>query len=346
MENIMSALEKVIPEGIEDLKVRYTLLQAILENQPVGRRKLAALTSYSERIIRSEIEVLSKQDLVIVQNSGMYLTLQGEKMLDRLYTPVRVLERFAELEHQLQQVLGLRQAIIVKGNVDESENTKWRLGKAGANLLKEIIKDHSVVALTGGTTVAKMIESVNVKSNTHQNITVVAARGSVGENVDIQANTLAAELAKKLDAQYELLNIPDNLGMASINTIKQEPHIQKTLQIMVKSDMIIFGLGDAVKMATRRKESPKTLKLLQDREAVAEAFRCYFDKNGQIVYSSTNIGIDLETAMQIPTRLAIAGGTSKVDAILAAKELLKDSYLVLDESAAKEVLHRTQILTN
>lgn len=346
MENILSGLEKIIPEGIGTLKVRYTLLQAILENQPVGRRKLAAITSYSERIIRNEIEVLSKQNLVIVQNSGMVITLQGEKLLDKLYTPIRKLERFAELENELQQVLGLRQAIVVKGDADQSDNTKWRLGKAGANLLKDIIKDDYIISITGGTTVAKMIESMNAQPSVHSNLTVIAARGSVGENVQIQANTVAIELAKKIGATYELLNIPDNLGTASINTIKQEPHMQKTLQIMVKSDMIIFGLGDAAKMASKRREDLATLELLQEKKAVAEAFRCYFDKDGQIVYNSANIGIDLESAMQIPIRVAIAGGASKGVAILAAKKLLKDSYLVLDEGAAKEILHRASEFAN
>lgn len=339
MENIMASLEKIIPEGIGTLRIRYTLLQAILENQPVGRRKLAAITSYSERMIRNEIEVLSTQGLVIVQNSGIVMTVQGEKLVDKLYDPIRKLERFAELENELQHRLGVRQAIVVKGDVDQSENTKWRLGKAGANLLKDIIKENYIISITGGTTVAKMIESMNTYPNTHNNLTVIAARGSIGENVQIQANTVAVELAKKIGASYELLNIPDNLGMASINTIKQEPHMQKTLQIMVKSDMIIFGLGEATKMAKRRTEDPKTLELLQDKEAVAEAFRCYFDKDGQIVYSSANIGIDLEAAMQIPIRVAVAGGASKGRAILASKKLLKDSYLIVDEGAAREILH-------
>lgn len=331
MKNIMLRLEKIIPEGMQDFKVRYAILQAILENEPIGRRTLATVTTYSERTVRAATDVLSKQGLIEVAHSGMMITQSGKALLDELYLPLQELNAFSLLEEQIEALTGAKKVIIVPGNVDDDESVKWQLGKAGSKLVLDLIEENSTIAITGGSTVAKMVELIPQRQEGKTHTIIIPARGSVGKRMEFQANILAAEFAKKINGKYEILNIPDNLSVASIETIKQEPHIQKTLQKMGKSDMIILGLGDAMKMAKRRNESKEVVALLKEKEAVAEAFRYYFDKNGEIVYSGTNIGLDLEVAMQISTRIVLAGGKSKAIALVATKALLKGSYLVIDE---------------
>ena len=49
-------LKKFIPESIEIFKKRYTILQSIYINQPIGRRSLATLLEISERTVRSETD--------------------------------------------------------------------------------------------------------------------------------------------------------------------------------------------------------------------------------------------------------------------------------------------------
>lgn len=338
MKNIMLELEKIIPEGMQDFKVRYAILQAILENEPIGRRLLASLTTYSERTVRAATEILSKQGLIEVTHSGMIITPTGKILLDELYLSLQELNEFSLLESQIETLTGAKKVIIVSGDVDENESVKWQLGKAGSNLVLSLIEEDSTIAITGGSTIAKMVELMPQRQEGQTRTTVIPARGSIGKRMEFQANILAAEFAKKINGKYEILNIPDNLSAASIETIKQEPHIQKTLQKMGKSDMIILGLGNAMKMAKRRNETEEIMTLLKKKEAVAEAFRYYFDKKGEIIYSATNIGLDLEVAMQISTRIVLAGGTSKAVALLATKSLLSGSYLVMDEGAARSML--------
>ena len=169
--------------------------------------------------------------------------------------------------------MSLKKAIVVKGDADQKESTKWLLGKSASAMVGELLEENSIIAVTGGTTIAKMVEVMPVKNNSFNNVLVVPARGSIGEDMEFQASTMSVSLAKKLGAHYEQLNIPDNLSESAIETIKKEPHIQKTLQKMAKSDMIIFGIGDARLMSDRRKETPATIELLKKGQAVAEAFR-------------------------------------------------------------------------
>ncbi|OON96347.1 MAG: hypothetical protein ATN36_05725 [Epulopiscium sp. Nele67-Bin005] len=338
MNNVMSDLEKIIPEGIEMLRIRYRLLQSIYENQPVGRRKLSQLTTYAERLIRNEIESLVRQELVMVSSNGVSLTLQGEKNLDKLYAPMYQLEQYSELEDEIAKLFNLNRAIVVKGNSDENENTKWRLSKAGSQLFKDLAQDDFIIAITGGTTISRMIDSLYVKTGSYKNLTIIPARGSLGQDIECEANNIAIRLSHKVEGVYELLNIPDKLGEATIHTIRQEPYIQHILQMMQKSDMIIFGLGDAFEMAQKRQESCSTFNILNQHEAVLEVFRYYFNKEGTVIHNTSTIGLDLDEVKRIPYRIAIAGGKKKAVAIYAARNLLKGSYLVLDEAAAKAVI--------
>lgn len=340
MENIIVALEKIIPEGIQSFRSRYALLQIVRDEAPIGRRALASMLNLSERLVRSELELLTGQGLLEASHLGVSITQEGKTLLSSLYIAVEELETLKDLEDEVMSILPIKQAIVVRGDVDVEEATRDNLGKAGANLLTSLLHSQMIVSLTGGTTLAKMVEHMPSFDYTDKNVTIMPARGSIGEKVEYEANTLVVNLAKKLHAKYELLNIPDNLSEDSIEFIKREPHIQKRLQKIPKSDIIIFGLGDAFKMAKRRREPMSVMELLSKKEAIGEAFRYYFDKNGQIIYAPKTLGVDLEIAKKIPIRIAVAGGKSKARAILAATSLLKDSYLILDEGAANEIIDR------
>lgn len=60
-----------------------------------------------------------------------------------------------------------------------------------------MLKDNSIIALTGGSTLKEVVEAFPRVTNLSQ-IQVVPARGGMGKKVETQANTLAATLAKKI----------------------------------------------------------------------------------------------------------------------------------------------------
>ena len=338
MQNIVNALERLLPEGLQMFKERYRLLQTIMQNEPVGRRTLVNLLKVSERTVRGEVDRLFQNGLVEISSMGISITPQGEDVLNILYAIIHELEATSRLEKDIEALLELKKAIVVKGNMDERDEIKNELGVACMSILEHELKDECTVAITGGTTIAHMIASMPRCGHHFNGLRVIPARGSVGQRVELQAHTIAVELAKKLDAEYELLAIPDNLSNQSISLIKSEPQIQNLLQKISKTDIIIFGIGNAIKMAKRRNEPPVVLKHLEEKQAVAESFRYYFNKEGQVVYATGSIGVEPEIAKAIPVRIAVAGGESKADAIMATSTLLKGSYLILDEGAAKRIL--------
>lgn len=338
MQNKIVALEKLIPEFTSMFKMRYMILQKILQSGTVGRRTLVQELKLSERTVRTEIEQLEKQGLIQIATRGMSITPLGEEILSDLYMPFHELDELSRLEEEIANALCLKKAMIVKGYLDGEVGRNNGLGVAFGSLLQELLPNCKTLAITGGTTIANMVEFMPHINHSFKALHVLPARGSVGERVELHASTIAIKLAEKLNAEYEMLTIPDNLSNQSIHFIKNEPQIQKLLQKLAETDMIIFGIGNAIKMAERRKEPNEVIQILEKGKAISESFRHYFDEKGEIVYAQEVIGVSPTMAKNIPYRIAVACGKDKASAIIASKALFQSGYLILDEGAAREIL--------
>ncbi len=89
--------------------------------------------------------------------------------------------------------------------------------------MRDAISDGDVVAVCGGTTMAELAAHT-VPAPGKRNVVVVPARGgSLGEDVEKQADTVAALLAKKLGGAYRILNLPDDLGCELAASVAEEP---------------------------------------------------------------------------------------------------------------------------
>ena len=63
---------------------RFSILTTISKNQPVGRRSLSEHMDMTERVLRSETDMLKKQDLIKVKPTGMEITAEGEQLISQL----------------------------------------------------------------------------------------------------------------------------------------------------------------------------------------------------------------------------------------------------------------------
>ena len=152
-----------------------------------------------------------------------------------------------------------------------------------------------------------------------------------------RSNTLAERLANKLGAQYQMLYTQDNLSKASIEELKNEPNIKKILKNITKLDVLLFGIGRASVMANRRVLENEEIEYILSKGAVAESFGYYFNKDGEIVYEISTIGIDLEIFKGLKHVIAVAGGVDKTEAIIAISKLNPNLVLVTDEQTAKKI---------
>ncbi|GAA0727876.1 sugar-binding domain-containing protein [Clostridium malenominatum] len=337
MEEVLKIQQKIIPEMIELMEKRYNILRNIYYSQPIGRRMLSRNLELSERIVRTEINFLKEQNFIEITLPGMVITPQGEEVIDKLKNYIHQTKGLNDLENIIRQALGIRDVIIVPGNLDEDLNVMKELGKVAANYLKSILSDSSIIAITGGTTVKDVVESMP-KINNLNNMIVVPARGGMGRNLETQANTLVSNLANKLNCNYKLLHVPDNLSSEAVNAMVKEKSVKDILDVIYSANILIYGIGRADEMARRRGLSEEEMEMLNLKKAVGEAFGYYFDREGKIVYSNPTMGIKNEHIGNVEHIIAVSGGESKAEAIIATELNNKNGILITDEGAARKMV--------
>ncbi len=338
MQYNLEVQKKVVPELLELLEKRYNILTTIYYNQPIGRRMLASYLGMGERIVRNEVSFLKNQNLIDVSSDGMTVTQEGKEILEKLKEFVHELKGLSDMEEFLRKHLDLKDVMVVPGNVDENELVLDEMGKSASNYLKDLLQDKMIIALTGGTTVKKMVDNMQ-KTTEYRHLLVVPARGGLGRNVEIQANTLVAKLAYKLSADYKMLQLLENVDYAEIYAILNEESIKEVQENIKKSNVLVYGIGKADEMAKKRGLNEEKINVLKEQGAVGEAFGCYFDIKGNILFSTPTAGIKSEYTKNIEYCISISGGKSKAEAIVGVQRYNAKNILITDEGAAKEIIN-------
>lgn len=337
MDRLVALQQRIAPELSSIIERRYSILRNIYFSQPIGRRAMAVRLGTQERVIRREIDFLRDAGMVEITGAGMHLTPSGEQILRELREYIRTLRGLSSLERAVAEALKLRTVVIVSGDSDDDESVKKELAKAAVKYIKKRLRDDYTVAVTGGTTMAE-VATAFVPCRTRRNVTVVPARGSLGEDLDKQSDTVAVAVAKGLGGSYRLLNLPDDLSEEIASRLLEQPRIQDVVDQIRNADMVVHGIGTADEMARRRRLRDDQVSTLRERGAVGEAFGFYFDRNGRIVYSTASLGLRIEDLPHIKQVIAVGGGRSKAEAMVAVSANSLHEALITDEGAARRIL--------
>ncbi|UIZ19962.1 sugar-binding transcriptional regulator [Staphylococcus aureus] len=336
MKDLLQAQQKLIPDLIDKMYKRFSILTTISKNQPVGRRSLSEHMDMTERVLRSETDMLKKQALIKVKPTGMEITAEGEQLISQLKGYFDIYADDNRLSEGIKNKFQIKEVHVVPGDADNSQSVKTELGRQAGQLLEGILQEDAIVAVTGGSTMACVSEAIHLLP---YNVFFVPARGGLGENVVFQANTIAASMAQQAGGYYTTMYVPDNVSETTYNTLLLEPSVINTLDKIKQANVILHGIGDALKMAHRRQSPEKVIEQLQHHQAVGEAFGYYFDTQGQIVHKVKTIGLQLEDLESKDFIFAVAGGKSKGEAIKAYLTIApKNTVLITDEAAAKIIL--------
>jgi central glycolytic genes regulator len=337
MRSLLEIQKQILPDLMQVLQKRYDILHRMFVSGTIGRRALAVSVNLSERVLRSELEILRAQGLLDTGTAGMTLSEAGRQLVEEMEPIVKELFGLSDLEEKVRQAFGLQKVVIVPGDSDESVHIRQELGRAGGRVLRESLSPGDVVALMGGSTMFRMASQFSIPTPLRDNW-FVPARGGLGESVDYQANTIAAELAKRTGARYRMLHVPDHLSEEAYQTIMQEPGVREVVDMIRGARIVVHGIGDAMTMARRRKLEPDTMEEMRADGALAEAFGYYFDRDGKVVHRMATAGLRLEDIEAAGVVIGIAGGRSKGEAIASVLRFGHDDVLVTDEAAAEEAL--------
>lgn len=336
MEDLLKVQQKLIPELVDKMYRRYTILTTIRLHQPVGRRSLSEFMNLTERVLRSETNTLKKQELIKVKPTGMEITEEGDQLIQSLESYFNMYSDGYHLAQIIKERYQINNVYVVPGDTDMDKAVKYEMGNQAGQLLEKTFYEDAIVSITGGSTMASVSESMHVLPF---KTFYVPARGGLGENMVYQANTIAASMAKQTGGDYTTLYVPDNVSESTYEMLLHEPSVRHTLEIIKQSNITIHGIGDALKMANRRHSSKDVIEKLQHHHAVGEAFGYYFNSEGEIVHKVKTIGLQMEDLKSKQYIFAVAGGASKGEAIKAYLSIApKNTILITDEGAAKNIV--------
>jgi central glycolytic genes regulator len=338
MQSFIDIQKRLLPDLLQVLHKRYSILRHIGFMQPVGRRSLATSLGLTERVLRSEVDFLKDQNLIYINNIGMSLTSEGKNLLEDLEGLIRELKGIDVMELELKHRLGIRKVVIVSGDSDESPMVKNELGKASAICMKKYLTGKNIIAVTGGSTMAAVAEELTPELG-NKELLFVPARGGIGEDVHNQANTISSIMSKNTHSKHRVFYVPDQVSTEIYQSLIKEPDIHEVLDLIKSASMVLHGIGDAITMAERRKSRSDILQKLEESQAVGEAFGYYFNEAGDIVHKVLTIGLQLEDLERVPNVIAVAGGHSKAKAIRAyMKQAPASTILITDEGAARKLI--------
>ena len=335
MDNIINLQKKIVPELSELLVLRYQVLRQVSHESPIGRRALANRLGLSERVLRAQVDFLKACGLLNFSPLGMVVTDEGEEILKELVDYVRKLQDISSLEKLLGEHLGLKKVVVITGDCDEEDVVKREIGRAAAAILNNLLSngEEHIVAVSGGTTMAALASNV---SGYAPQAVIVPARGGLGDNVEDQANTIAAVLGRKFGAKYKQLYVPDGVSEDILSSILAEDiTVKSVVEVIRKADILAHGMGRAGEMAKRRGLEEHVLQKLVEDGAVGEAIGQYCSLDGKVVYVTNNAGLMVNDMLKIKTVIGVGGGKSKSSAILAVIRATRQDILVTDEAAAK-----------
>lgn len=260
-------IEAVAPDMLDVLQERFQILRNIYWMQPIGRRSLSETMGITERVLRTETDVLKQLNLIEPSKSGMTLTERGLEVYQGLELVMNQLLGMHQIEKEMTQYFGIQRCIVVAGDSDIQKKVLSDFGDVLTNTLNLLLPNgENTIAVMGGTTMAMVAENMGSLETEKRHNLFVPARGGIGEAVSVQANSISAVMANKTGGNYRALYVPEQLSRETYNSLLQEPSIQEVLTLISHANCVVHSIGRALHMAARRKMSDDEMVMLKQKK--------------------------------------------------------------------------------
>ncbi|QAY67167.1 sugar-binding transcriptional regulator [Paenibacillus protaetiae] len=258
----------------------------------------------------------------------------------RIVDPVADQQERVEL---LERKYGLKKAIVAPIPKYEDRIVKSFLGEAAADYLLELVKDGDSIAVTWGTTLYEV--ALKLRSKHVKGVSVVQLNGGVSHS---EINTYAYEIAQLFGNAFHTnpyhLHLPAIVDHAIVRrTIEADRHVRNILNRGKDANIALVTVGsptpDSVLMAANY-FTPEDVEMIRSR-GVGDICSRVIDINGNLCSSELNertIGIELDELRHKETSILVAGGPSKIDAVLGALRGKYVNTLITDYITAQHLL--------
>jgi len=209
----------------------------------------------------------------------------------------------------------------------------------------ERLRDGDVLAITPGTTVQAVVQSID--ATRPYKVEVVSVLGAIQGQIESDMNYLATAMGERLEAKSYQLHAPAFVDTKEqCDVLRSMAPVKNILDIARHANIALLGVGtvdpDVSRFVQFTALSQEDLNhIAEDCGGVGEIGAHVYDVEGRAVaeeYASRVIGLTLAEIQKIPYRIGVAASAAKALPIYGA---LRGGYLhalVTDETAACGVL--------
>lgn len=251
---------------------------------------------------------------------------------------------FSGLAQSLQERFRLKRVHIASVADESDEAKKRQIGYAAASLLETMLAVNSVVAVAWGSTIAEIVAAAQPSREVSAKfVQMLGTAGSIVAPEHI--NEVTRGLARVFRADWLHLPAPaivDNEHTMAV--LMEEQLVSEALDMCRKADIALVGIGTIDEnngAVTLGHMTACEMAGMRAAGAAGEIGYRFFDLEGRPCPSRLDgriMGIDLEDLRSIPTKIGVAGGEHKIEAILGALRGRYVNVLVTDEITARGLL--------
>jgi DNA-binding transcriptional regulator LsrR (DeoR family) len=301
----------------------------------------AAWLYYAEELTQSQIA-----EKLNVSRSTVIRMIQRARELGLVSISIGVPSDTFELERDLENRFGLQRVRLVPEAVEAQMQRRW-LGQAAAEMLVDIARDHTTIALSWGSTMQAMADSLQGSSQRSGMMTVALNGGLHNASRGTNPHEVAELVGQYFGAISHSLYAPVYVrNEATAAGLYRDPGVQEALNLARNAALVVFSFGGIQESATMLKlgyVTPEERDFLLRNGAVGEIAGRWIDRDGETVRTPSTIhpiGITVEELKRIPERMAVAGGPEKLNAIHAGLKGGLVTHFISDEHTAKDLLSR------
>ncbi|WP_285424829.1 sugar-binding transcriptional regulator [Pseudomonas sp. efr-133-TYG-103a] len=249
-----------------------------------------------------------------------------------------------ELEERIQERFGLQRVTVVP-SPDDPSNIFRVLGVGVAPTLETYLVDGCIIAVGWGRTLRQAVRELQGRSL--PNMTVLSLLGGLHYGSANNTVEIASSLAGLFGGSYYYLAAPVFAPSEQYrNMILEEASVQDVLGKARQADLALLTVGDLSERSLMLElglVNPEDARSLRAAGAVGDLLGRWLDRDGIEVNHPLNrraISLDLEDLRKVRKVVLVSGGPYKAEIIRAV--LLRNVVheLVIDESAARQLLEQ------
>lgn len=244
----------------------------------------------------------------------------------------------------LKKITGLEGAHVVPVAAESSTNDiRSSLARAAAHILGTCLSDQIVLGVASGRTMAALGEEI--PKCHYPGLRVVQVSGSSLGDKATSPEACTLRIASRLGAQgYNFLAPAVVTSEALKNDLLKEPALVRQFKRIRNCTIAVFSVGELTSETTWADSDELTQAAVPEyvkKNAAGVILGRFIDKNGKEItgpLSGCQVGASIADLLAIPTRICVAGGKEKTDALRAAISGKLMTHLVTDNCTAGRLM--------